>query len=131
MFIYELIGYRIEFRCSLLNFRYHTSFHQGVLWHLGKYRWWIQSEMRIYMTRTYSQMHRTDNYSKHSSIIWPVRSKGWAFFYETSDCGFQFCCVHLNFRFCTFFKEGVLWHSGEYKFLIHSKMRTDMTKTYR
>ena len=24
------------------------------------------------MTRTYSQMHRTDKYSEHSSIIWPV-----------------------------------------------------------
>ena len=24
------------------------------------------------MIRTYSQMHRTDKYSQHSSIIWPV-----------------------------------------------------------
>ena len=24
------------------------------------------------MTRTYSQMHRTDKYSQQSSIIWPV-----------------------------------------------------------
>ena len=24
------------------------------------------------MTRTYSQMHRTDKYSEHNSIIWPV-----------------------------------------------------------
>ena len=24
------------------------------------------------MTRTYSQMQRTDKYSEHSSIIWPV-----------------------------------------------------------
>ena len=28
------------------------------------------------MTRTYSQMHRTDKFSEHSSIIWPVWSNG-------------------------------------------------------
>ena len=31
------------------------------------------------MTRTYSQMHRTDKYSEHSSIIWPVWPNGWVF----------------------------------------------------
>ena len=28
------------------------------------------------MTRTYSQMHRTDKYSEHSSIIWPLWLNG-------------------------------------------------------
>ena len=28
------------------------------------------------MTRTYSQMHHTDKYSEHSSIIWPVWPNG-------------------------------------------------------
>ena len=28
------------------------------------------------MIRTYSQMHRTDKYSEHSSIIWPVWLNG-------------------------------------------------------
>ena len=28
------------------------------------------------MIRTYSQMHRTDKYSQHSSIIWPVWLSG-------------------------------------------------------
>ena len=28
------------------------------------------------MTITYSQMHRTDKYTEHSSIIWPVGSNG-------------------------------------------------------
>ena len=28
------------------------------------------------MTRTYSQMYRTDKYSEHSSIIWPVWPNG-------------------------------------------------------
>ena len=39
------------------------------------------------MTRTYSQMHRTDKYSEHSSIIWPVWLNGWVFVYELSGCG--------------------------------------------
>ena len=28
------------------------------------------------MRKTYSQMHRRDEYSEHSSIIWPVWSNG-------------------------------------------------------
>ena len=28
------------------------------------------------MTRTYSQMHRTDKHSEHSSIIWQIRPNG-------------------------------------------------------
>ena len=28
------------------------------------------------MIKTYSQMHRTDKYSQHSSIIWPVWPNG-------------------------------------------------------
>ena len=31
------------------------------------------------MTRTYSQKHRTDKYSEHSSIIWSVWPNGWVF----------------------------------------------------
>ena len=31
------------------------------------------------MKRTYSQMHRTDKYSEHSSIIWPVSPNDWVF----------------------------------------------------
>ena len=31
------------------------------------------------MTRTYTQMHRTDNYSENSCIIWPVGPNGGLF----------------------------------------------------
>ena len=48
------------------------------------------------MIRTYSQMHRTDNYSQHSSIIWPVWLNGWVFVYQLSDCGFETSCSHLQ-----------------------------------
>ena len=48
---------------------------------------------------TYTQMHRTDKYSQHRSIIWPVWLTGWVFVYELSSCGFESCCCHLNFRY--------------------------------
>ena len=42
-------------------------------------------------------MHRTDKFSQHSSIIWPVWQNGCVFVYELSDCGFESCSCHLNF----------------------------------
>ena len=75
-------------------------------------------------------MHRTDNYSQQSSIIWPAWPNGWVFIYEQSGCGFESRCSHLNFRFCACFKQGVLWHSGNYRLWIHSEMRTWHDKTY-
>ena len=48
------------------------------------------------MIRTYSQMHRTDKYSQHSSIIWPVWQNGSVFVCELSGCGFESSCSHLK-----------------------------------
>ena len=36
----------------------------------------------------------------------------WVIVYELSGCGFKSRCCHLNFRYCTCFEQGVLWHSG-------------------
>ena len=69
-------------------------------------------------------MHRTDKYSQHSSIIWPVWLNGWVFVYELNGCGFESRCSHLNFRYGTCFKQGVSWHSGKHKVWIHSQTRT-------
>ena len=49
------------------------------------------------MIRTYSQMHRTDKYSQHSSVIWPVWLNGRVFVYELSGCGFDSSWSHLKF----------------------------------
>ena len=38
----------------------------------------------------------------------------WMFIFELSGCGSESCCSRLNFRFCTCFKQGVPWHSGNY-----------------
>ena len=78
------------------------------------------------MIITYSQMHRTDKYSEHSLIIWPVSLNGWVFVLELSGCGFESRCCHLNFRYGSCFKEGVSWHSGKRWVWIHS----DMTLTH-
>ena len=44
------------------------------------------------MIITYSQMHHTDKYSQHNSIIWPVWINGWVFVYGLSVSGFESCC---------------------------------------
>ena len=51
------------------------------------------------MKISYSQMHRTDKYSQHSSINWPVWLNGWVFVYELSACVFESRCCHLNHLF--------------------------------
>ena len=64
---------------------------------------------------TYSQLHRTDKYSQHSSIIWSAWLNGWALVYEQSGCGFESCCCHLRFTFHTCFEQEVPWHFGNYR----------------
>ena len=59
------------------------------------------------LTRTYSQVQRTDKYSQDSTIIWPVWANGSMFVYELSGCGFECCCDHLNYRYCPCFERGV------------------------
>ena len=59
------------------------------------------------MIRTYNQMHCTDMYSQHGSIIWPVWLNGWVFVYIVSGCEFEYCCIHLNFRHQACFKQRV------------------------
>ena len=80
------------------------------------------------MTRIYSQMHRTDRYSEHSSIIkkkeWPAWPNGWVFVYKLSGSGFECSCSYLNFRFCSCLKQEVPLHSGNYRVGIHSETRT-------
>ena len=53
----------------------------------------------------------------------PFGQTGWVFVYELSGSGFESSRSHLNFRFrseC----QGVPWHPGNYRVLIHSETRT-------
>ena len=109
---------------------------QGVSWHPGNVwftlrmcRMCIHSECARDMIKTCSQMHRTDKYSQHSSIIRPVWPNGWEFIYALSGRGFESKCSHLNFRFRACFEQEVPWHSGNYIVWIHSKGVRDIIKT--
>ena len=51
------------------------------------------------MTRTYSQIDRTDKYLQFSSFIWTVWPNVSVFGYELSACGFESSCRQLNFKF--------------------------------
>ena len=77
------------------------------------------------MIIVYSQMHCTDTFSQHSSIIWIVFWRiwlnGWVFVYKLSCCGFESRCCHLKllcfltfgfFSECTFLRlQCVIWPS--------------------
>ena len=39
------------------------------------------------MIITYNQMHYTDKYSQHSSVVWPVWLNDWVFVFKLSGCG--------------------------------------------
>ena len=66
------------------------------------------------------KIHRTCNYSEHSSIIWP---NVWVFVYELRGSGLESSCSHLSFRLCACFKQGVHWDSAKYRVWIHSETR--------
>ena len=64
-----------------------------------------------YMIVRYSQMHGTDKYSQHSSIIGLVALMCWVFVYELSGRGIESRCCHLNFIYGACLEQGVPWYS--------------------
>ena len=107
---------------SCLNVKELLARNRCNIWYLsGSIGIWTHNHLecrstlkRIRDMITYSQMHRTDKYSQHSSIIWPVWLNGWVFVYKLGGCGFESCCCHLKSRYCACFEQGVSWHSGNY-----------------
>ena len=123
VFVYELTGSWFESSCSHLNFRFRPCLEQGVPWHSGNYRVWIQSQCVRDMTRIYTQMDHSDNFSEqldHSA----VSLNCWVFIYKLSGSGFESQWSHLNFRFRTCFEQRVTWHSGNFSVWIHSETHT-------
>ena len=131
VFAYELSACGLESSCSHLNFRFRAGFEQWVPSHSATIECGFTLKCVRDMIRTYSQMHRIDKYSQHSSIIWPVWLNGWVFVHELSGCEFESCCSHLNFGFRTCFDQGVPSHSGNYRVWIHSETRTWHDKNIR
>ena len=55
------------------------------------------------MIITYSQLHRTNKYSQHSSIIRTVWLNGWVFVSKLSGSGFQSRCCYLKIIISPFY----------------------------
>ena len=112
---------------SSLNIKELLPWNRHEFWNLSDCNGTIQCGFTMKrvrdMIRIYSPMYHTDKYSKHSSIIWPVWLNGWVFVYKLSGYGFESCCSYLNYRICTCFEQGVLWHSGNFRMWIHSETR--------
>ena len=89
LFVYKLSGRRFNSNCSHLNFRLRACFEQWIPQHSGNFRVWIYSKCVCDMIITYSQMHRTDKFSQHSSSIWSAGLNGWLFIYELNGCRFH------------------------------------------
>ena len=73
--------------------------------------------------RTYSQVHRRDKASQHSSITGPIGLNGSLLVYKLSGCRFELRCSLLNGRICACFEKGVPWDSGNYRMWIHYEKR--------
>ena len=82
------------------------------------------------MRRRNSQMHRTDKYSKHSSIIWPVWPNGLVFISELSVSVFVSSCSHLNFIFRACFEQGVPYIQANMECGFTLKRVRDMRSRY-
>ena len=79
------------------------------------------------MTRTYSQMNRTDKFWLFSSIVYQVWPNSWMIVYELGGSRFESRCTHLNIRCCASFKKAVPWYI---KCRFTLKNVCDITRTY-
>ena len=122
VFVYKLSGSGLEFSCSHLSFRFCDCVQQGVPWLQATINNGFTLKCVHDMTRTYSQIYRTDKYSEHSLIIWLVWQNGWVFVEELRGSGFESSCSQFNFRFCACIEQGVPWHSRNYWVGIRSEM---------
>ena len=105
-----LIGCESKPRCCQLNFRYGTCFKQRVSWNSVKLcRFTLKLARDVVITDI--QMHRTDKFAQHSSIIWPIWLNGWVFVYELSRCGLESRCYqcHLSWLLFCFCRNQFFW----------------------
>ena len=105
VFLYEISGCGFESRCSHLKLQMWS-----LLWARSSltFSQTIECRSTLKLVRVMiiicSQMHRTDNESQHSSIIWPVWLNGWVFSCELICCGFKPPCCHLKLQIWPLFR---------------------------
>ena len=84
-----------------------------------------------HMIRTYSQMHRTDKYSEHSSIIWLVWPNGSVLVDKLSGSVFESSCSHLKTSdFASALRNEFLDIQATIECGFTLKRVHDMTRTY-
>ena len=119
--MHGLLNIHKTFSCNLYLCIHYAYFLSGDVVDIGKPEV-ILSDCNgtvLDIIKRYSQMHCTDKYLQHSSIIWPLWLNVWVFVYEIIGCGFKSCWSHLNFRYCACLEQGVSWHSGKHRVWIH------------
>ena len=55
------------------------------------------------------------------SFVFLTELNGWAFVYEISGCGIDYCYSYVNFRYHAYFEQGAPWYPDNYRVYIHSK----------
>ena len=54
-------------------------------------------------------------------LVW---LNGWVLVCQLDGCGLKSRCSHLNVRYCACFKQGVPWHSGNFR--MQNRFKTSM-----
>ena len=99
--------------------------YKGTLNRLDKLAKWLSCVVITYLCSAFGCMFLSCNVRVSEWIqARPVWKNGRVFIYELSACGCESSCSHLDFRIPACFEEGVPWHSGNYRVLIHSGTRT-------
>ena len=108
--------------------------YKGTLNRLDKLAKWLSCVVITYLCSAFGCMFLSCNVRVSEWIqARPVWKNGRVFIYELSACGFESSCSHLDFRIPACFEEGVPWHSGNYRVLIHKQSITIVApglKTY-
>ena len=87
----------------------------------SRHKIWRLSDCNWIRTQNHLVRKRTLNHLASVAKWWP---NGWVFIYQLSGSGLKSSCSHLTFRLCTCFKQGVPWHSSNYRRWIHSDTHT-------
>ena len=103
-----LISFRILARGISAVVRFHNrSETKTMLFFKSQFHlFWLQSFLSIFKL-----------FEKIEKYIWAIIVRT----HSSIIVRFKSCCSHLNFRSRTCFKQGVPWHSGNYKVWIHSE----------
>ena len=124
MFLYELSGCWLRSICVPQTSNFWSVSRKEFLVVQATMECGFSLKRVRHIVRTYPQMNRTDKYSRHSSIIYPIWLNSSVLFYKVSDSGFKSSCMLLSNQFCACFEQRVPRHSGNSTVYINSEKRT-------